>query len=94
MSYVKRAIARLEASSVAISEILRDTIATFGSAVAGVFIGPDSDGFREVYVEFECDEEVMGLVIEKLKSVKGLHSLKVRDVDALIDFASAWRKAF
>ncbi|MCS7117229.1 MAG: hypothetical protein NZ957_00360 [Thaumarchaeota archaeon] len=94
MSDVRRVVARVEMSSRAVGEALRETLASFGNIVTGIFVGREVNGLREVYVELECGEVALGIVVEKLKGMEGVRSLKVRDVGALVDFTSPWRKAF
>ncbi|MCS7127333.1 MAG: hypothetical protein NZ953_02935 [Thaumarchaeota archaeon] len=89
----KRYVARLEVEGGAAASVVSDVLERFGRSVTGLYLGWDAEESREVYVELECDEDLLVEFVEEVKRRSGVISLTVRSLEGLLDFASAWRKA-
>jgi hypothetical protein len=53
-----------------------------GEKAKAAYIGPESGGEREFYVELECDGPEIGELIAHLKSLEEITSIRAESVEA------------
>jgi hypothetical protein len=75
-------LVRLNVRSGALPDVLRRVLGQMGEKAKAAYIGPESGGEREFYVELECDGPEIGELIAHLKSLEEITSIRAESVEA------------
>jgi hypothetical protein len=73
-------IVRLSVRSGALPDVLKRVLDRMGEKAKAAYIGPESGGERELYVELECDGPEVGELIAHLKSLEEVTSIRAESV--------------
>ena len=73
---------RLDVRSGAMPNVLRRVLERMGGKAKAAYIGPESGGERELYVELECEAPEVGELVALLKSLSEITSIRAESVEA------------
>ncbi|MEM2042806.1 MAG: hypothetical protein QW410_05590 [Nitrososphaerota archaeon] len=73
---------RIVVESSGLPELLRALLTRMRDRLKAAYVGPETDGEREVHVEVECGEEEIGELLGTLKAQRGLSSVRAESVEA------------
>jgi hypothetical protein len=73
-------LVRLGVRSGSLSDVLHRVLDQMGEKAKAAYIGPESGGERELYVELECEGPEVGELIAHLKSLEEVTSIRAESV--------------
>ncbi len=77
-----RHLVRLSVRSGALPDVLRKVLDSKGEKAKAAYIGPESGGERELYVELDCEGPEIGELVALLKAFGEVTSIRAESLEA------------